>query len=133
MSFDSPIKYDLLKCAGVSSLAVGTTGTAYSYQVLLPLIGRAQFSLEIKLTSDGVATADVNIEQSNVTVATEAAADANFVVPYNYSAIASINDELVTIIPFAPTVSRYIRVSVTGTGSNDASTVISRLILSIAK
>jgi len=133
-SFDQPVSIDLLKAAGVSSLAVASTTTAYTYTFRLPINPDAKFSLEYKFTSAGAVDVNIWLEQSNEEVATEGSADTNYVIPLGTSVIKDAEaTETVQIIAFTPVVSKFARIKIVGDGSNAATTVIDKCVVTIAK
>ena len=122
---------DLIALAGGASLAVGTTSTAYSQSFALPR--DHSFGLEYQTTSSGVVSVQVDVEHSNNAPVTEGASDSNFVLGEGVAAVnANVADELVHFSSFAPVVCQYVRFKFTGLGANDATTVISRLMLNLS-
>lgn len=123
--------YDLL-AAGAGEIAVAGETTVYSYTYICPK--NTSFGFEFKFRSGGNVRATVQIEQGNTAPATEATSDANFVVPegpgYVPFLAAGITDELVHMVPHAPVVANFLRVKITGTTGNHATTVLERLIVS---
>lgn len=125
---------DLLKAAGVSSIAVASLGSNWSNTFKLEK--RRSFCLEIQLAVDSGAP-DIKIEQElGVTApATEGTTDTEFTVPFaigggtNLDALVDshCNTQLIRRYPFAPVVGPLQRLKFTGVSSNAASTRITRL------
>lgn len=116
---------DLLALGGVSSLAVATTGVAYGQS--FPLPKNSSFSFELGFTSSGNVDVKVELEMGNERPTTEGSSDSAWVIPTGASALSSgITDEATHIIPYAPSVARFARLKLTGQGTNDASTVLSK-------
>lgn len=123
---------DLLARAEVTSIAVATTGTAYSDTFQLQA-GRV-YSFDYQATSDGTVEVAVTLEQSNRLPTTESAADLKYVVPEDAAAFdIDIGDELAHIKAYAPAATKFARLKFVGAGSNHSSTVISRLVVSHIK
>jgi len=110
---------------GNGNLTVATTGTVYSFSVLLP--PNVSFGLEYQFTSPGVVAVDIKIEHGNAAPTTEGSADLDYVLGDGISTVKSESDELVHFIALAPVVCQRIRFRLVGTGSNDAATALSRL------
>lgn len=122
---------DILGLGGVTQAAVASEGVFYSE--CFP-IEDATYSFEYLFTSGGTVKAKVQLEQSNVLPATEGAASANFVVPDGALELDdACEDEVVHIKAYAPASTLYGRIKVTGLATNDASTVLSRLRMTLAK
>ncbi len=122
---------DILGLGGVAFAAVGTTDVFYSE--CFP-VEDATYSFEYLFTSGGNVKVKVQLEQSNVLPETEGSADGNFVVPDGALELDDeCADEVVHIKAYAPAATLYARVKVTGLATNDASTVLSRLRMAIAK
>lgn len=132
MSYDQPFKNDLLQG---TDLAVASTAVVYSTVFKMPMEAVAKFSLEwLNTSTAGTVDLKIEIEQGNVEPATAGAASTDYVIPTGISAIvANSTAETVQMIAFAPVVSKFARFKITGQGSNNADTVISRLIVMIAK
>ena len=123
---------DLLAAASVASIAVATTGVAYSQSFYAPK--NKSFGLEYQFTSSGVTGVTIELEHSNSLPGTEASSDTNFVIGDSVSDIATaVADELVHFVAVSPVVCSYIRFKFTGVGANDASTVVSRLKLNLSR
>jgi len=133
-SFDQPISIDLLKASGATTLAVASTTTAYGYTFALPINPDSKFALEYNFSSD--TTLDVNIwlEQSNEKVVTEGVADDNYVIPIGTSVVKdAANTETVQIIAFSPLTTKFARFKFVGDGSNSATTLLTKCVVTIAK
>ncbi len=117
--------FDLL--AG-SSLAVAGVTVVWSGIFVCPK--DVTFSFEYKFASSGTVECDIAIEQSGTAPATPGTTDANSVIPdAKGNLISDVGDKLVHIIAYAPVVSNFLRIKVTGKGSNHASTVLERFII----
>lgn len=119
-----------------SNVAIATTGTARTISVPLPR--GASFSVELLFSSPGDVDVLVDAEEGNERPATEQVADANLVVPEStvgasVGRIGSITDENVHIINFSPVVAGVFRLLLTGQGSNNANTVLTRARLVYVK
>ena len=123
---------NLLTLAGASSIAVASTGVAYSHAFQPPKNGA--LSLELQFASDAAVDVKVDIEHGGSKPGTEAASDTNFVVGDSVDPIAAgIVDELVHFIAASPIVTPWMRFKFTGQGSNAASTTVTRAIVRIAR
>jgi len=118
---------DLLALAGVTELAVASTGTAYSHSIPLPK--NTAFGLEIKFASSGTVDVQVDLEQGNQVPTTEGSADATWAVTDQLNADTNITDTNKHIMAVAPVVTTHARLKFTGEGSNHASTKITVLKL----
>lgn len=127
---------DLLKAAGVSSLAVASTGFALSQSWLLK--PNRSFAIEIQAAvSSGTPDIKVELQSGGSAPDTEGSVDTDFTVPralgggVNQDCIidSSINTVLVRFYPLPPVVSPYQRLLFTGQNSNPASATITRLII----
>jgi len=125
---------DLLKLAGVNSLAVaGEAGIARSVAIPLPA-GAPSFSLEYQVSSEGSVAVKIELEQGNEPPDTEGEEDSNFVVPDGAAGIDNnLDDELVHIKSYAPSATAFARIKASGLTSNDDSTEITRLRLIFIK
>ena len=125
---------DFLKLEGVASKTVAGTGVVYTY--LYPVEMGASYSFEYMFSSGGVVDVKIDLEQGNVLLgaAAEGAANANYVVPEDAATFdASITDKNVHIKAYAPAATGYLRLKVTGQGSNAATTAIARARMSIVR
>ena len=119
---------DLLRVSGTHvDLAVASTATVYSQSYICPK--DVTFGFEYQFTSDGVIACTVEIEQGNTSPVTEGASDANMVVPDSATALATAVNGNVHIVAYSPVVANFFRLKITGTGANDASTVLSRFLI----
>ena len=120
---------DLLKMANVTEIAVAGIATIYSQAVGLPR--NTTFCFTVKADSGGVVEFKVEFESSNELPTTEEASDTNYVVPDGKADVITAQvDKLVHRHPYAPATTKFGRFKITGTGLNDASTVIDRLQIS---
>ena len=120
--------WDFLDAADVDEIAVAGVTTVYSETFVCPK--DVTFGFEFKFDSDGVVECDLEIEQGNIAPVTEGAADANMVVPEGAGYLMeNVGDKLVHVASYAPVVSNFLRVKISGTGANDASTVLERLVV----
>jgi hypothetical protein len=109
-----------------AELAVASTGVAYSQSFLTPNFSSA--ALEYQFTSDGTVDVKVEIESGEDAPATEGSADTDGYGVGNQIS-SSIADENVHWSAPSPTVSKRLRLKLTGQGSNDASTKLTKLKL----
>lgn len=108
-----------------TSITVATTGTAYSKSFPLPFT--ASFGFSLQFSTGGAVAVTVELEQSNDLPATEEAADTGWAVPIDadgasQGGIIDADSENYMVVNFAPVVSKYARLKLTGTGSNAADT-----------
>ena len=120
--------FDILR--GAASIAVATTGVVYSKSFFLKR--GVTFGWEVKFTSSGVVTATVELEQANQPPDTEQAQDDSFVIPVSKATTNGLFPTGVIIAAatryitaYSPVATILGRLKITGTGSNDASTVLS--------
>lgn len=121
---------DLLKAAGVTTLAVANTDVAYSQAFILKK--HRSFGMEIKLGSDsGTPDMKIEIEQGGTPPDTEGSADTDFTVGQSADSVldSACNTALVRFYAFPPIVSPYVRLKFTGQGSNPATGRVDRLRL----
>ena len=113
-----------------TQLAVAGTATVYSQSFVLRR--GCTFGWEVQFTSSGVVAATVELEQSNDPPTTEGSQDDNFVIPVNKATtnglfptgqIAATATRYITA--YSPDATVYGRLKITGTGANDAATVLS--------
>ncbi len=122
----APKIIDFIVISSGDSIAVASTGTVYSNSAPLPR--EASFGVELKFSSEGAVDVKVEVEQSNQRPTTEEAADATkYAVPEDTAGssvglVATITDELPHFVNFSPMVSGFIRLKLTGQGSNAATT-----------
>lgn len=121
-AFDLSVGAD--KISASNGVACGGTNIGYSDSFN---IFEGDYALEVQFTSDGDVDVNVIVEQGNVDLASadEGSANANYVVP-NGKSVINVTDENVNILPISLAVSRKGRVKVTGSGSNHASTELTR-------
>ena len=112
-----------------TALAIASTGVVYSRSFVLRR--GMSFGLELKFTSSGVVAVTVELEQSNQPPVTEGSQDDSFVVPVDKATtnglfptgkITAGNTRYITA--YAPDPTILGRLKLTGTGANDASTVL---------
>lgn len=122
---------DILGLGGVSSAAVGGTNVFYSESFA---IENATYSFEYALSSEGTIKVKFELEQGNQVPTTEGASDGSFVVPDGALEFDNAcEDALTHIKAYAPASAAFARVKVTGLATNDASTILSKLKMAIAK
>lgn len=111
--------------AGGSTIAVASTGVAYGQS--FPISRGVTYMFTVKLGGSGTKAVTVELEAGSVRPATEGAADTtNFCVPDNKAPVfASITDTNLHKNPYSPVADGFARLKFTGTGANDASTVVS--------
>ena len=120
------VEIDLAELTTTGGVTVGTTDTVFTKSQPLPR--DASFSVELRFSSGGVVDVLVDVEQGNVRPTTEESADTtNYAIPENTSGssvgrVANIVNEVNHIINFSPVVSGFIRLKLTGQGSNAADT-----------
>jgi len=121
---------DILALGGVSSIAVGSTAVAYSQSFFL--LRGVTFGWEVKMTSSGVVAVTIELEQANQPPAVEGAQDDAFVIPISKLTTAGLFPTGVIVATgtryinsYSPVATILGRLKITGTGSNDASTVLS--------
>lgn len=112
------------------SLAVASAGTAYSHSFILRR--GVTYGWEVKMTSSGVVAVTIELEQANQPPNTEAAQDDSFVIPqgkgttnglFPTGIIIATGTRYITA--YSPVATVLGRLKCTGTGANDASTVLS--------
>ena len=113
----------------VTSLAVASTGTAYSYS--FPTKPNVQFGIMVQLdVSSGTPNVKVELESGFELPTTEAAADTDhFAVGQSNDCVidTGANTETLRFYPLAPIVAPYSRIKFTGQGANPASCVVAKL------
>ena len=121
---------DILALGGVSSLAVASTGVVYSQSFFL--LRGVTFGWEVKMTSGGVVAVTIELEQANQPPAVEGAQDDAFVIPVGKGTTNGLFPTGTIIAAatryinsYSPVATILGRLKITGTGSNDASTVLS--------
>lgn len=109
-----------------TTIAVASTGTAYSRHFLMPK--GVSFAWEFLFSSDAAVDVKIELEQSDVEPAVPAtpASDGNYVVPDGKTLSTQVNDEVYHRIAYSPVVSGYGRLKLTGQGSNAASTILTK-------
>jgi hypothetical protein len=125
---------DFLKLQGVASVAVASTGSAWLFSY--PTQKGVSYAFEYQMGSGGAVDVKVELEQGNelLTSAQEALTSANYVVPEDAAAFdAGVTDKNVHIKAYAPAATGYLRLKVTGQGSNAATTVITRARMTLVQ
>lgn len=119
-----------LKTGVTTSLAVASTGVAYGQSFILRR--GVTFGWEFQMTSSGVVAVTLELEQANQPPTTEGSADSAFAIPINKlttNGLMPTGTIIATgttyITAYAPVATVLGRLKLTGTGSNDASTVLS--------
>lgn len=122
---------DILALGGVSQAAVASEAVFYSESFA---IENATYAFEFQFTSGGTVKAKVELEQGNQVPATEGSSDASWSVPDGALELDNAcEDEISHIRAYAPCSAAFGRIKVTGLATNDASTVLSKLKMSISK
>jgi len=128
---------DVLKIAGVSSIAVATEDTAvYSKHFPLPASDSSVpfFGIEYQATSAGNVVLKIELEQGNLEPTNDLAADGDYVIPDGAAEINdTVTDELVHIKAYTPAATSFARFKITPDTGNDASTVISKLKVKVIR
>lgn len=120
---------DILALGSVASIAVGTTTVAYSKSFFLT--HGVTYGWEIKMGSSGPVAVTVELEQSNQPPTTENAQDDAFNIPIGKTTTNGLFPLGSIVAPtiryytaYSPVATALGRLKFTGTGSNDASTVV---------
>lgn len=109
-------------------IAVATTAVVYTQS--FPLRRGMTFGWEIKMSSSGVCTVTIELEQANQPPTTELAQDDAFVIPANKTGANGMfpAGTIITTntynVAYSPNASALGRLKITGTGSNDATTAL---------
>jgi hypothetical protein len=114
----------------VTSLAVASTGTAYSHS--FPSRPGKNFGLLVQLdVSSGTPDVKIEIESGRSRPGTEAASDTGFAVGQSADCVidTAANTETLRFYPFPPIVAPFSRLKFTGQGANPASCVVTKLEL----
>ena len=83
------------------------------------------FSLDYIAASDGTVSLKIELEQGNTLPGTEGSSDTDWVVAENGQDIeADLDDETQHFKKLSPVVSKYGRLKITGSATNDASTTL---------
>lgn len=115
---------DLIALESGSEITVNAGGVAYTKSFITPSFDSA--AMELEFDSPGTVDVKVEIESGSVVPTTEGSADAvNYGVGNTLS--AGITDEVVHWIAPSPTVSKFLRFKLSGQGSNDAATKLTKL------
>jgi len=121
---------DLLALAGVTEIAVASTGVAYTKHFVLPR--NVSFGSLIKLSSGGAMDVKVELEQGNTTP-TDQLPDASGLWGVGQTVSAGLTSAGPHIIVISPIVSRFARLKFTGQGSNAASTKVTKAQIAVSK
>lgn len=115
-----------------NAVPVASTGVVYLNSFLLPR--NVTFAWECHFTSNGTIAAKIELEQGFQRPTAEGQADAAWVVPDNKSTpIFTVADSNYHITSYAPDPTPFARLKITGTGSNDASTILAAIKAYIIK
>lgn len=117
-----PRTQPILEAGGDLAIAVNATATVYSKAI--DLSHGETFAMIIDAASGGAVGLDIDIEQSDVLPATEGSADGNYVTPEGVSTFLQFAAVGRKIKAYAPVVARYMRLKITGTGANAATTTV---------
>jgi hypothetical protein len=130
--------WDLLAQGGANSktgqahTSVACGGTSVYWTNSFKLNRGMTFGWEVALTSSGVCTVTIELEQGNQPPTTEGAADGSWVIPVGKSGANGLfpSGTIVAaattyIVAYAPVATILGRLKITGTGSNDVSTTLS--------
>lgn len=119
--------FDLL-ASGAGELAVAGVTTVYSETFVNPK--DVTFGFQFKFRSGGVVAVDIEVEQGNTVPATEGAASTNMVIPDGASPLAAdVANTVRHITAYAPIVSNFFRLKISGKGLNAATTVLEEFII----
>lgn len=125
---------DFLKLEGVTSKTVNGTGTVYLFSY--PTQKGVSYAFEYQFSSGGAVDVKLELEQGNelLTAAQEGSSNANYVVPEDAATFdAQVNDKLVHVKAYAPAATGYVRLKLTGQGSNAATTAITRARMTLVQ
>lgn len=101
-----------------SNIGCGSTGVAYSPAFYIAQCGYFGLWLQCSVVGAGVIAVSITYQQSfDLT-------PANFVAPEDAGTTLAIADANIHIISIPPTPMPYLRILATGTGANDATTMI---------
>lgn len=110
---------------------IAVAGTAVARSNSFKLNRGMTFGWEVALTSSGVCTVTIELEQGNQPPTTEGSADGSWVIPQGKATTNGLFPTGVIVAPgttyivaYAPVATILGRLKITGTGSNDASTVL---------
>ncbi len=116
---------NVLTSAYSSSIAVASTDTVYTKS--FDISDAEYFSVAYTaLSAAGSVSVTIQYEQSTVAPTTEGSADANFTIPVGASDIVTSHTTETTWFreSFTPIAQRFIRFKITGTGANNADTIV---------
>jgi len=118
-----PTVCDILSSTHVAAIPIASAATVYTAS--FPFGMAEYFSLDYKATSSGVVGLKIELEVGNSLPDTEGSADTDWAVPENAQDIeADLDDETQHHKKLSPVTSKYGRLKITGSGTNDASTVL---------
>lgn len=120
---------DLLALKSLTSIAVASTGTAYTPYFALPK-NLGSMGLMLKFGSSGAVDVKVDLEEGNE-IPADQAVDTNWAVGDAVS--SGVVATTTAILLVQPIAAKYARLKLTGQGSNHASTVLSRAEIAISK
>lgn len=117
---------DTLSLAGVSSIAVASTGVAYGHS--FPLFRGVTFGWEVQFASSGSVNVKVELEQGNARPATEGSSDTAWAVPDNKTTalFTGVTDTNVHFQAYSPNATAFGRLKYTGISGNDATTTVTK-------
>jgi hypothetical protein len=120
----------LLPATAHTNIAINATAVAYSNS--FKLNRGMTYGWEVAFTSSGVVAVTVELEQANQPPTTEGAADGSWVIPVTKATTNGLFPTGVCvaaattyITAYSPVATILGRLKITGTGANDASTVLS--------
>ena len=124
MGMFGPAIRNVVNTSDATDIAIASTAVVYTRAI--PLNMGVYFGLKYKAVSaTGSPSIKIEMEQSDRLPATEGAADDHYVVPKGVSAI---EDDLITeawkIATLSPVPMPYMRFKVTGSGTNEADTIL---------
>lgn len=112
------------------STGIAVASEEYAWSNSFPLPRQSSFSVSLRFSTGGATDVVVSIEQSNVKPTTEKAADTtNYALPVDVAgssvgAIATITDEVMHVINFAPLATGFARLKFKGQNLNAATTKV---------
>lgn len=121
---------DLLELAGVTEIAVATTGVAYTKHFVLPR--NVSFGSLIKLSSAGAIDVKVELEEGNTTP-TDQAADSAGLWGVGQAISSGLTAAGPHVLVVSPIVAKFARLKFTGQGSNAASTKVIKAQIAMSK
>ncbi len=118
-----PTTDNILQSDHSATIAIASAAIVYTRSWLW---GNSEyFGLNALASSSGVVGLKIELEESQVLPVTEGAVDANFAVAVNgQDVFTNLSVKTTKITRLSPVVSKYGRLKITGSGSNDASTTL---------